>query len=117
MQHENMQRLADFLRDLPDNQFDMSVYRAYRGCGTVGCIAGWGAILAGHTEPGYYNAKMESVPDIAAKWLGISVEERMVLFYHEAPWQTKEEAIAELERMIAEDKAEWALPVHDTVEV
>lgn len=41
-------RLADLLRELPNEQFDMAMWSNKVGCGMVGCIGGWATKVHPH---------------------------------------------------------------------
>ena len=117
MQHENMQRLADFLRALPAEQFDMSLWKGERECGTVGCVAGWATELA-DCYIWRKDAHKIDYSATAATWLGLGVMQSTILFWQHASWQTPTEAADEIERMIAADKryeGQWLRPLHDII--
>ena len=51
MNKENMETLANYLDNLPHSKFDMRTWLNEdneNNCGTIGCIAGWACVLAGH---------------------------------------------------------------------
>ena len=45
MNKENLIKMRDFLKKLPEEKFNMSDWVEHKDCGTVACIAGWGEIL------------------------------------------------------------------------
>lgn len=44
---ERLKLLRDKIASLPDEQVDLNIIGAELDCGSVGCLAGWAAILAG----------------------------------------------------------------------
>lgn len=76
-------------------------------CGTVACISGHAAILA--WQSGDMPKSRKSIPEVAAKWLGLDEWEANSLFYGHWPGRprgllmseiTKSQAITELTRLI-----------------
>jgi len=86
MNRERLTILRDHLASLPDERVDMRHIRTERECGTVCCIAGWANELRG--EP--------SGTDSAAKWLGLTMDQRSVLFYAELFDDERNEYVVDL---------------------
>lgn len=82
----NVRRLADHLEaNVRDAQFDMDFYLEVHHCGTVGCIAGYAAILA---RPGVPAAELErgdadnvyDIEGLAADFLGFDDQHADIIF-------------------------------------
>lgn len=114
MNIENAKKLVSQLKRLPDEKFWMPVYilhpeemieygiipKKHLNCGTIGCIAGWAQMFNG--------PRACSEPAIRArKWLGLREQEALSLFVGAFSRKrmdqiTRTDAIAELNRLIAE---------------
>ena len=121
MNHQNMETLAQFLRKLPAEQFDMSVWSDDDRCGTVACVAGWATefVLVPElttscwedNETGEHHCEQSINYSLTAQnWLGLNGEQAYALFRHDATWRKPWEAADEIDRLIAADKSEWAIP-------
>lgn len=70
MDQWNVQKLIDHLEtNVTDEQFDMTRYRSH--CGTIGCIAGHAAFLAGNTSRHHHPRALQSIHNTAARFLDI----------------------------------------------
>ena len=84
-------------------EVDLTVWANRTACGTVACVAGWAAILAGHdidwdtTAPlsgsVYLTTNGDHIAEIAAQELGLTEEQENQLFYCaslDAVWEAAE---------------------------
>lgn len=92
MNKENMLELADFLETIDGEQFNMyhwllvnrlldnpsKEFNPY-DCNTVGCIAGWAALLENNLK--LTNLETSDVSVIAKNWLGLTAIEAYNLFH------------------------------------
>lgn len=69
--------LADLIEALPDEQFDMRLFRHYP-CNTPGCIGGWAVF---HFAPNVWSRMNEPSGEVAKKLLGLSNDQAEALFY------------------------------------
>jgi len=117
MNKENLIKVKDLIDGVPEEKFDMTDWAVEHSCGTAFCIAGYATILAGynyryvqkHGKRSFVNDKGASGdPEVVgAQFLGLTEEEARDLFYGNFTDRmryriTKDEALAELERMIAD---------------
>jgi hypothetical protein len=93
---ELLLKVADHILAHPE-EFDMSIYTAPNGCGTVACIAGHGLIMSGYSSASNGNLTAGKSDDLfrpngdqvwdyhkeAANLFGITEEQAQVLFFHE----------------------------------
>lgn len=122
MNIDNAKKLVGQLERLPDEKFWMSSWIAHpeefaqvdvqreASCGTVGCIGGWAFML---NDGGERPESSRKITKFAQEFLGLTPGGAGALFY--GTWTTKSpqditraDAIAELNRLIAE--AERAVP-------
>ena len=93
MNKENMLELAELLESIPDEQFNMDHWllnndpfnrfeeREFdpHNCNTVGCIAGWAALLESDFKRTL--GEVFKVSEIAKNWLGLTSIEAYNLFH------------------------------------
>lgn len=99
---DRMIQLRDFLAELPDEKFDISLWH----CGTAGCIGGWaetlffGSAYSGHDE------------SEVGEHIGLSVANAERLFYplgYRYGRHTPAQAVAVLDHYLATGEISWAV--------
>lgn len=116
MNIENMKTLRNQIARLKDEQFRMDTWLSHPGdtdkfdysCGTVGCVAGWAKLLNGSKEG--------TAEGWTRKWLNLTYEQSMNLFYAEEirfedgelrqlESVTRAEILVYMDKMIAQEQS------------
>ena len=114
MNHENVEKLRDYLRDeVPDERFDMRSY--VRGgsmtnvrarlneCGTAACIGGWAAYL--------FTPRRRWAHEHAGRALGLDNDQAEELFepdgLHDRARYSRARAVATLTRLLETGTVDW----------
>ena len=106
MNKENVLKLAEYMKALPDNEYDQRYYSHPThtpgvDCGSPSCVAGHAAFISGR-----WKSPMEGSFAIAGDWLGINWIEAKSLFspkpYGEGDWNPKPQDAAWTLRHLAE---------------
>ena len=111
MNVENVVKLRDFIKCLPEDKFSMMTWLAHNECGTVGCIAGWGSILFG-LDAGAENlagfAQDDYYIDVVGEVLGLTQTEARLLFLPSfIQRRTKAEAVEVLDQLLTTGIVNW----------
>lgn len=88
------EELLEFLKKLPEEQFDYSTYWKVEDCGSVDCVAGWCRALYGSVFD--YNTPL----NFSKQYLGLTAEEANILFLFNSTVARKEHAISRLQWLV-----------------
>lgn len=126
MNEERLKALATRLRETQEANFNLGCWLVERHCGTVACIAGHAALLAGGVLEDGDNGlvvmtqleeragvKM-TVHDAATEWLGLTSQQADALFiphYDSCMEASPAQAASVVEELIATGLVRW-YPVH-----
>ncbi len=109
IQARRFRKLADYIAAKPEKDFDQKLWH----CGTTACVAGHCAAMNGKLVPTVFtDGRVKTVDPFvhAQKFLGLDYDTAWGLFSAEAPWQTRDAAVAELRRRAGEIDAGGSAP-------